>query len=428
MGYRSSAASGWSPEAIPVEVPGDKSISHRALMLAALAEGESRIDHLATGADVRSTAGCLRSLGAKIEHKNGSVTVTGGGLSRPSSALDAGNSGTTMRLMSGLLAGHAFESAITGDESLRRRPMGRIADPLSRMGATISTDDGHAPIRISGGNLTAIDFESPVPSAQVKSCVLLAGLFAAGRTSVTESVKSRDHTERMLAATGIDIRVEGTTVTVSGGRAPDALTLRVPGDLSSAAFFFALGALAGEVTVRGVGVNPTRTAFLDVLKRMGAMVSITPGTVQAGEPVGDVTVRRGDLHGIDVGADEVPQLLDELPLLALLGALADGTTSVTDAAELRVKESDRISTVVSELGKLGANITELSDGFTVRGRPHLTGAACLSHGDHRIAMMLAIAAGLARGETIIDGAECVDISYPAFAPTLRSLGVSVAQA
>ena len=410
-----------------LDVPGDKSISHRALMFAALAEGRSELQNLGPGADVVSTASCLEALGTRVTPVDGWVAVDGGAFRPSADVLDAGNSGTTMRLLSGILAGQSFPSTLTGDDSLRRRPMLRVARPLEEMGARVTTSDGHAPLHINGGGLHGIRYEMPVPSAQVKSCVLLAGLFANGKTTVHETLQTRDHTERMLRATGVPVAQDELSTTVRGGSRPHAFNLSVPGDFSSAAFLLAVGALFEGMIVRDVGINPTRTAFLSVLERMGCRIETTGEEERAGEPVATVTVAPTSLSGIEIGSDEAPEMLDELPLVALLAAVATGDTKVTGAAELRVKESDRIATITSELGRLGADISELSDGFVVRGRglQGLTGAECEAHGDHRVAMTLSLAGMLAKGETTVNGAESVDISYPSFAATLRSLGANI---
>lgn len=410
-----------------LDVPGDKSISHRALMLAALAEGRSELRNLGPGADVGSTASCLAELGPKVAPLNGSVVVEGRPFTAPPDVLDAGNSGTTMRLLSGILAGQSFRSVLSGDDSLRRRPMLRVARPLEEMGARVSTVDGHAPIQISGGDLRGITYDMPVPSAQVKSCVLLAGLFAAGETTVRETLRTRDHTERMLRATGVAVVQDELSTSVRGGSRLRPFNLSVPGDFSSAAFLFAAAALFDGMTVRNVGVNPTRIAFLSVLERMGCRIEMSDVQERGGEPVAAITVMPGNLAGVDIGGGEAPEMLDELPLVALLAAVAHGETRVTGAAELRVKESDRIATIVAELGKLGADVSELPDGFVVHGRGlhGLTGAECDSHADHRVAMTLTLAALLAKGETTVGGAESVGISYPSFDADLRSLGAKI---
>jgi 3-phosphoshikimate 1-carboxyvinyltransferase len=417
-----------------VTVPGDKSISHRALMLSAIADGTSTIRNIASGADVLSTASCLVQLGIGVHgladetddtHPGGVVRVIGGMMRAPTKPLDAGNSGTTMRLLSGILAGQPFHSLITGDDSLRRRPMRRIAEPLVQMGATVSTVDGLPPVTIEGDGLRGIRFEPVVPSAQTKSCVLLAGLFADGETTVIESVRTRDHTERMLLGTGVRVDIDGLAITIRGGQRPALCDLSVPGDFSSAAFFLALGALTGRVTVRDVGANPTRTAFLDVLKRFGAEVWITREREEGGEIVADVTVSSRELRGIELGPEDAPLLLDEMPLVALLGCVAIGRTVITGARELRVKESDRISSTTTVLRTMGGDIRELPDGFDISGGA-LHGEACDTCGDHRIAMMLAIAGSVAQGETVIEGAECASISFPDFAFTMQRIGADIA--
>ncbi len=373
--------------------------------------------------------GCLRSLGTKIEVRGESTVIEGGTWKAPTGVLDAGNSGTSMRLLSGLLAGQPFESVLDGDESLRKRPMKRVTEPLCSMGATIESSDGHAPLRIRGGNLHGIRYQLPVPSAQVKSCVLLAGLFASGTTTILEPIPSRDHTERILAATGVDIQVEGNGVreiSVSGKRLPSSFELDIPGDLSSAAFLFTAAAILDtSVEVRRVGINPSRTGFLDVLGRMGCDIRIENEHISGGEPVADVRVSGAAHRPITVQAEDVPRLVDEIPLVALLATAAEGLSVVRGASELRVKESDRISTLVAQLGRLGATIEEHPDGFSVQGPQRLAGASCSSKGDHRMAMLLAIAALRASGTTTIEGAEAADVSFPGFAQTIFKLGGSI---
>lgn len=406
-------------------VPGDKSISHRALMLAALAEGSSTIGNLATGADVQSTTGCLDALGSNITRNNGTLIVSGGEL-RQSPPLDAGNSGTTMRLLSGILAGEPFESAVTGDASLRRRPMNRIVEPLELMGAEVESVAGHPPLRIHGGGLTGITYRTPIPSAQIKSCILLAALFADGETTVKEPSATRDHTERLMRHAGIPVETDEVGIHVKGPVLPQPFRLDVPGDVSSAAFFLTGAALTSStLSVAGVGTNPTRMGFLSLLERMGCRVSVSDETDPGGEPLGVVTISPEELKGIEIGPEDVPGCIDELPVVALLGSRARGTTRVTGASELRVKESDRIGVVTQELRRLGADIRELPDGFVVRGPSRLRGTRCHSHGDHRIAMMLALAGLIAEGETVVEGAETADVSYPGFAEKLRSLGAAI---
>jgi 3-phosphoshikimate 1-carboxyvinyltransferase len=409
-----------------IRVPGDKSISHRALLFGAMAHGTTEIRGLLQGDDCRATMAALRALGVEIiESPSDTVRVRGRGPEawrEPESILDAGNSGTTLRLLSGLLAGRPFCSLLTGDESLRRRPMRRIVDPLRAMGATVlgRAEGGFPPLAIGGGGLRGIVWSSPVASAQVKSAILLAGLQATGETSVTEPMLSRDHTERMLSAFGLAPRRDGTSVTVPGGGRLTAADLTVPGDLSSAAFFL-VGAAAGgggELCIRGVGVNPTRTGLLDVLERMGAEVRHECPRLAAGEPVADLVVRGRRLRGVRVGAELIPRLIDEVPALAVAASLADGETVITGAAELRVKEVDRLSAVAEELSRMGVAISATQDGLRIQGDARLRGAVVSSRGDHRMAMSLAVAALFAEGETVIRDVACVNTSFPGFARLL----------
>lgn len=398
-------------------------------MFNALADGDARVENFLPGADCLSTIHCLTLLGVAIDVPRGGreVTVHGRGLRlrEPAGVLDAGNSGTTFRLLTGILAGQPFFSVLTGDESLRGRPMARVARPLVEMGARIwGRNEGTlAPLAILGGGLHGIGYDSPVASAQVKSAILLAGLFAGGETSVTEPWRSRDHTERMLGAMGAPLSVEGTRVSVTAAERLSPLSIRVPGDISSAAFWLVAGAVHpdAEVTVEGVGVNPTRTGVLDVLRAMGAELGVTNQRDEGGEPVADVTVRSSRLRGTVIEGELVPRAIDELPVLALAASLAEGETVVRDAAELRVKESDRVATVADQLGRLGAEIEPRPDGFRIRGVPCLRGAAVETSGDHRLAMTLAVAGLLADGSTAIEGSESVDVSYPGFWRDLRRL-------
>jgi len=408
-------------------VPGDKSISHRALLLGAMADGTTDVRGPLLGEDCRATLTALRALGVEIvEQADGSMQVHGGGpeaLTEPESVLDAGNSGTTLRLLAGLVAGRPFCSLLTGDESLRRRPMRRIVDPLRAMGATLlgRADGGFAPLAIAGGNLRGIVWPSPVASAQVKSAILLAGLQATGETSVTEPVLSRDHTERMLTAFGVALRCEGTTVTVAGGARLRSTTVTVPGDLSSAAFFVVAAAArpGGQLCLQDVGVNPTRTGLLDVLEQMGTRIRRERPRVEAGEPVADLVVSGGRLRGTRVGADLIPRLIDEVPALAVAAAVADGETQITGAGELRLKEVDRLAAVAEEFGRLGVKVSVTGDSMCIQGGAPLRGAVVSSRGDHRMAMSLAIAALFAEGETVIRDIGCVDTSFPGFARLLR---------
>jgi 3-phosphoshikimate 1-carboxyvinyltransferase len=417
---------GPAPVAGVLRVPGDKSISHRALLLGAMAHGTTEIRGLLQGDDCRATMAALRALGVRIgASAGGAVQVEGRGpdaMREPDSILDAGNSGTTLRLLAGLLAGRPFCSLLTGDESLRRRPMRRIVDPLRAMGATLMgrAQGGFPPLAIQGGGLRGIAWASPVASAQVKSAILLAGLQATGETTVTEPLVSRDHTERMLTAFGLAPRRDGVRVTVPGGKALTATDLTVPGDLSSAAFFLvaAAGRTGGEVCVRDVGVNPTRTGLLEVLEGMGAGIRRERVRLEAGEPVADLVVSGGRLRAARVEAALIPRLIDEVPVLAVAAALADGDTVITGAAELRVKEVDRLAAVAEEMGRLGAAISVTSDSLRIHGGARLRGAVVSSRGDHRMAMSLAVAALFAEGETVIRDVACVDTSFPGFARLL----------
>lgn len=414
------------------KAPGDKSVSHRAVMLGSLADGETVVENFLAGEDCLATINCFKQLGVEIEGpENGTVRIRGRGpkgLAEPASVLDAGNSGTTMRLLLGILAGQSFFSVITGDSSLSGRPMARVAVPLRQMGATILGRRGGslAPLAVQGGDLQAIDFTSPVASAQVKSAVLLAGLFAPGTTSVTESHRSRDHTERMLRHFGGYVEIEGNTVRVQGRPALKGRRVRVPGDISSAAFIMVAAALVpgSDVTIEEVGVNPTRDGIVEALKAMGADLTLTGQREQDGEPVADIRVRyNGRLSSARVAGALIPRLIDEVPVLAVAAAAAEGVTEIRDAAELKVKESDRIAAVVRLLSGFGADVTALADGLLIRGVPTLRGAVCESHGDHRIAMAAAVAGLAARGETLVRGYGCVDVSFPGFADVLKALRV-----
>lgn len=405
-----------------IQVPGDKSISHRSLIFNAIADGSATIERLLDAHDVRSTAACLSALGAEIEWPEGapSACVHGRGmhgLFEAEDVLDCGNSGTTMRLMAGLLAAHPILSILTGDDMLRGRPMARIIGPLQKMGAQIHARRGDTlpPLVIKGGNLRGMDFASPVASAQVKSALLLAGLYADGETRVTEPLRSRDHSERMLAAMGAPLETHDTTTSIRAATRLEPLSLRVPGDISSAAPWLVLGACHpdAEIVVRGVNTNPTRTGLLDILRAMGANVELTEERASGGEPVADLIVHTSKLTGTIVSGSLVPRAIDELPLVALLACFAEGDTIVKDAAELRVKESDRVEAVVQALGRLGAKVTPHEDGFTVHGPINLRAGRVDGGGDHRIGMLCAIAGSLADGETRIKN-DAVGVSYPAF--------------
>jgi len=414
-----------------VRVPGDKSISHRALMLGALAEGETRIRGLLLGEDPRSTAACFQAMGAEIVNLEGEeVRVRGiglGNLQEPHDVLNAGNSGTTMRLMLGILASHADRFfTVTGDGSLRSRPMARVITPLEKMGATIwSRDRGLAPIAVRGQHLQPIHYQSPVASAQVKSCVLLAGLMAEGKTTVTEPALSRDHSERMLRAFGASIEVDPETCSASviGPARLQGQPVVVPGDISSAAFWLVAGAIVpgSDLIVENVGVNPTRTGILEALQHMEADITLLNERDVAGEPVADIRVRHSALKACTIGGEIIPRLIDEIPILAVAALFAKGTTVIRDAEELRVKESDRLAVMASQLTRMGASLAEFPDGLEIIGGIPLKGAEVDSHTDHRIAMSLAIAALNARGATTIHRAEAAAVSYPDFTPTLQAL-------
>ncbi len=416
-------------------VPGDKSVSHRAIMFAAIADGASRITGFLESADCLATLSAFEAMGVRFRRDGGALIVTGrgrDGLSAPSSALDLGNSGTSMRLLSGLMAGQAFDSTLTGDASLSRRPMARVIDPLTQMGARIvGSDGGRAPLAITGGqHLRGIDYTPPVASAQIKSCVLLAGLYANGVTRVHEPGVSRDHTERMLAAFGVTIERDGATLALAGGQSLSAFDVAVPADLSSAAFFM-VGACIGTgstLTLSGVGVNPTRRGVIDILRAMGADIRLVNAREQAGEPVADIEIRGGELHGVDIGADLVELAIDEFPAIFIAAACARGTTRLTGAAELRVKESDRIQVMADGLAALGVDVSVADDGLTIVGRPErhaFTGGRIASHEDHRIAMAFAMAGLRASAPITIDDCDFVDTSFPGFVELARSAGLDI---
>lgn len=414
-----------------IQIPGDKSISHRALMLGALAQGETQIQGLLLGEDPRSTAACFRAMGAEISELNTDlVTVRGiglGNLQEPVDVLDAGNSGTTIRLMLGILASHPGRFfTVTGDASLRSRPMSRVIKPLQSMGAQIwSRAGGLAPLAVQGQALRPTHYHSPIASAQVKSCILLAGLLTEGQTTVTEPALSRDHSERMLRAFGANIAVDPETcsATVTGGAPLQGQTVIVPGDISSAAFWLVAGAIVpgSDLTIENVGVNPTRTGILEALQAMSADITLENPREVAGEPVADLRVRYSPLKACTIAGDLIPRLIDEIPILAVAATVAAGTTVIRDAAELRVKESDRLAVMAAQLNQMGARVTELPDGLEITGGTPLQGTDVDSYTDHRIAMSLAIAALVASGSTTIHRAEAAAISYPDFTETLRRI-------
>ena len=413
-------------------MPGDKSMSHRAAMFAALAEGTTKIGNFAASADCASTLGCLSALGIGVEREGSNVTVKGAGkngFTKPKSDLDCGNSGTTMRLMAGILSGQRFESVLTGDESLQKRPMKRVIDPLTQMGASIASENGCAPLRIKGSGLAGLEYRLPVASAQIKSCVLLAGLFADGETTVIEPTPTRDHTERMLRWFGCELIEEtadsGKRITISGDHVLKANDFVVPGDVSSSAFFLVAAAClpGSSLVLENVGLNPSRIAVIDALKRFGANIDIQNERIVYNEPVGDIAVsgliaQSGESHVLK--GEIIANLIDEIPILAVFGTQLDGGLEIRDAGELRVKESDRITSVVTNLRAMGAEVSEFEDGLKVE-RSNLTAAAIDSFGDHRIAMAFAVAGLLATGETEIIGADCAAVSYPSFFEDLASV-------
>jgi 3-phosphoshikimate 1-carboxyvinyltransferase len=408
-----------------IQLPGDKSISHRYGMIASIAEGSTKISNYSTGADCQSTLACMRALGAKSEALDGVVCVHGvglDGLRQASAPLDAGNSGSTIRMLSGILAAQPFMSIIGGDESLSKRPMQRIMKPLAQMGAHIDAQqDRFPPLTIHGGKLQPIEYTLPVASAQVKSCVLLAGLFAQGRTTVHEPVRTRDHTELALREFGADVDVDRLSISVMGRPRLEGRELRVPGDLSSAAFFLVAALIVPEsnLAIHGVGLNPTRSALLDFLAEMGAQVRILDVTSSGGELIGDISIRKSRIQGGVLEKARTAALIDEIPVLAVLGAASEQGLIVRDASELRVKETDRIATIAENFQRMGLAIEVHQDGFEVPGRQKFHAAEIDSFGDHRIAMAFSIAALAADGPCTIQGAESASVSFPEFFDTLQ---------
>ena len=410
-------------------VPGDKSISHRSVMFGAIAKGVTTVTGFLMGEDCLSTVSCFRQLGVDIEQNDDQLIIYGNGLNglkEPKEVLNVGNSGTTIRLLLGILAGRDFHSTILGDESIGKRPMTRVTKPLTEMGAIIDgrQNGEYPPLSIRGGAIHGIVYHPPVASAQVKSCILLAGLQAKGITTVVEPEKSRDHTERMIRQFGGQVEEEGLAVSVSGGQELKGTTIHVPGDISSAAFFLVAGAIVpnSTITLKNVGLNPTRTGIIDVMKEMGADLKIdVKSEDDLMEPVGDLTIQTSNLRGITIGGELIPRLIDEIPVIALLATQAEGVTIIKDAHELKVKETNRIDTVVNELSKLGANITATDDGMIIQGRNHLKGGTVSSHGDHRIGMMLAIAALICDNEVQLQQKEAIAVSYPTFFNDLEQL-------
>lgn len=411
-----------------ISIPGDKSISHRAVMFGSLAKGTTHITNFLSGADCLATIDCFRAMGVEIEQDGTEVTVHGNGLhglKKPEKQLDVGNSGTTTRLISGILCGQDFEVTLSGDESLNKRPMGRIVKPLTMMGAEIESinGDGCAPLRINGKPLKAVHYESPVASAQVKSAVLLAGLYADGKTSVTEPALSRNHTELMLESFGVQVLTEGTTASVIPPKEMTATDIAVPGDISSAAFFIAAGLVTPDscITLKQVGINPTRNGIIKVCEAMGADLTMSNVKDDNGEPTADITVKTSRLKGTEIGGELIPTLIDEIPVIALMAAFAEGETVIKDAAELKVKESNRIDLTVDNLVKMGVDAEATDDGMIIRGGNPLKGVSVYCKYDHRIAMTFSIAGINAEGTTVIEDAECVDVSYPNFYEQLYML-------
>lgn len=408
-----------------IKVPGDKSISHRAVMLGSLANGVTEISGFLKGADCLSTIDCFRKMEIDIDINGENVTVHGNGLrglKKPDEMLYTGNSGTTTRLLCGILAGQNFDTSITGDASIQKRPMGRVVKPLSMMGAKIENE--YCPLYITGTKLHGIDYKMPVASAQVKTAIILAGLYADGETVIHEIEKSRDHTELMLSAMGADLTVDNLDITVKPTNDLTAVNVDVPGDISSAAFFLVLGAIMpnSQITVTNVGINPTRTGIIDVLKDMGADITLENVHTSAGETVADITVRSSSLKGTTVGGDIIPRLIDELPIIAVAAVFADGQTVIKDAQELKVKETNRIRAVVDEFNKCGIDITETDDGMIINGGKSIHGADFKTYGDHRMAMSLTVLAQLADGESTLDDSDCACVSYPTFFDDFYKLG------
>ncbi|MFK3958731.1 3-phosphoshikimate 1-carboxyvinyltransferase [Guptibacillus hwajinpoensis] len=411
-----------------VTIPGDKSISHRAIMFGSIAKGTTRITNFLPGADCLSTISCFKQMGVQIEQDGASVVVEGkgiDGLREPSELLDVGNSGTTFRLMMGLLAGRPFHSVLAGDESIAKRPMNRVTVPLSQMGAAIDGRENgtFAPIAIRGGNLSGITYDSPVASAQVKSGILLAGLQADGVTTVTETHRSRNHTENMLEGFGVKVKRDGLSVSVEGGQHLTATNVEVPGDISSAAFFLVAGAIVpnSTLTLLNVGINETRSGILDVLEQMGASLSIKNKRVVNQEEVADLTISTSDLSGTTIEGEMIPRLIDELPVIALLATQANGKTVIRNAEELKVKETNRIDAVVEALQTLGASVTGTPDGMVIEGPTRLHGGQVSSLGDHRIGMMLAVAGCITEGSVQLELPEAIKVSYPDFFEHLKQL-------
>ncbi|MCC7203081.1 MAG: 3-phosphoshikimate 1-carboxyvinyltransferase [Nitrospirae bacterium] len=414
-----------------IQIQGDKSVSHRSIILGSIAKGVTTVTNYLPSDDCRATMNAFRAMGISIEdiHES-SLRIEGKnlyGLTEPADVMDMGNSGTSARLLCGLLSGQNFFSVMTGDSSLRSRPMKRVAVPLRSMGANIlgRRDGDLMPLAIKGGELQGIRHKLPVASAQVKSALLLAGLYARGKTSVEEIRGSRDHTERMLGCFGVNLETQGNVLAIDGGQKLTGCDIHVPGDISSAAFFMVGASIVNNsgVVIREVGLNPTRTGIIDVLRNMGALIEITDIRDSGGEPVGDVRVTSAPLKGIEISGEIIPRLVDELPVICIAAAVADGGTIIRDAAELRVKESDRISVMAECLASMGVEVETFADGMRINGKRKLKGAVCNSHGDHRIAMSMAIAGLVAEGEVVIQDTDCIKTSFPRFEEMLHLLSV-----
>lgn len=410
-------------------LPGDKSISHRALIFSALSSGKCEIHNLCSGEDAFRTLDIFRQMGIRADSARGAcLSVTGKGLhglQEPSTVLYTGNSGTTTRLMAGLLSPQRFFTVLTGDTSLNQRPMKRVVGPLRQMGAFIQGRSGghYAPLAITGSHLHGIDYLLPVASAQIKSSLMLAGLYADGPTSITEPTLSRDHTERMLEHLGVPIKRDSKTVALTAAADIQPERYDIPGDISSAAFFMVAALLVpgSEIVLRGIGVNPTRTGIIDILQAMGGCIELNNSRTVCGEPVADISVRASRLKGIQINGDIIPRAIDEIPIVAIAAACAEGTTEISDAAELRVKESDRIATMTGELKKCGVAVRETQDGMIINGTEKLAGVRCQSYGDHRIAMAFAVAGLVAHNEMTIEDSGCINTSFPEFMPKLTEL-------
>lgn len=411
-------------------VPGDKSISHRSVMFGAMAKGVSQVRGWLNAGDTEATLACVQQLGIKIErHDANTLTIHGGELQPSDAPLNMVNAGTGIRLLAGIMAGQSFPSVLDGSEQLRRRPMKRIITPLSQMGAKIESNNGYIPLNITPAKLQGIEYDMPVASAQVKSCVLLAGLFAEGATTVIQPGLARDHTEIMLQSMGADIQTAGDRITLTPGNELQPLDLTVPGDFSSAAFLIVAALLIpdSDITLIGVNLNPTRTGLLDVLQSMGADIQVTETGTEAGEPVGEIRVKASELRGTTVSGEMVVRMIDEFPILMVAALYASGETIVRDAQELRVKETDRIAVMASELRRLGAIIGETDDGFVINGQQQLVGSVADGHDDHRVAMSLTVAGLVAGGETTVTDAACTRDSFPGFADVLKALGAPIVE-